>query len=307
MAAIDETGNKYGKLTVLKRDYSKPKSQKNCYWLCKCDCGNTAIVIGTKLRNGETKSCGCLRKTVNSKNTIDMLNQKFGRLTVVARDGSTSSGIAKWRCKCDCGKIITVIGSHLRNGHTTSCGCAHKEIISQINRHDITNQKFGKLTAICPLQKRKGTNTIWKCKCDCGKYCEVDINSLTQGKTNSCGCLGKSKGEYIISQILMQYHIPFEKQKTFETCRSPKTNRLFRFDFFVNNQYLIEFDGEQHFNYTGSGWNTKEHFEETKYNDNFKNQWCKKNNIPLIRIPYTHIDKISLVDLILNTSKYIII
>ena len=36
-----------------------------------------------------------------------------------------------------------------------------------------------------------------------------------------------------------------------------------------------------------------------------KNQWCKDNNIPLIRIPYTHLNNLCIEDLILETSKFI--
>lgn len=53
----DETNNKYGKLTVLKRSdkkYGRP------YWICQCECGNIVEVAGTNLRSGHTKSCGCI-------------------------------------------------------------------------------------------------------------------------------------------------------------------------------------------------------------------------------------------------------
>lgn len=307
MGAIDETGKRYGKLVVLKRDYTKPKSNKSCYWLCQCDCGNQTIVLGTKLRKGETKSCGCLVKEVNRKNAIDMTNKKFGKLTVIERAGSTSGGIAKWLCQCECGNKTIVLGSHLRNGHTTSCGCVQKEKASQLNIKDITNNRYGKLTAIKRLNKKQGTNYIWLCQCDCGNTCEVDVNSLSQGKINSCGCLNTSKGEYIIEKILIDNNISFEKQKTFESCRSPKTNALFKFDFYINNSYIIEFDGEQHFTYKkDNGWNNKDNFEKTKYNDYCKNAWCKNNNVPLIRIPYWHLNEITIADLKLETSKYII-
>ena len=46
------------------------------------------------MRNGETKSCGCLRKESGSKNAIDISNQKFGRLLVLDRQGSTPGGLA---------------------------------------------------------------------------------------------------------------------------------------------------------------------------------------------------------------------
>lgn len=307
MGAINEVGNRYGKLVVLERDFSKPKSNKNCYWLCQCDCGNQTIVIGTKLRKGETKSCGCLRKENGKDKVIDMTNQKFGHLTVIERAGSSSSGIAKWRCLCDCGKETIVLGSHLRDGHTISCGCIHNKNFGENNIIDITNQKFGLLTAIKRLDKKKGTNYIWKCQCDCGQYCEADINSLTQGKKISCGCLSISKGELKIKEILEKNNIFFEQEKTFDNCYSPKTNYRFKFDFFVNNKYIIEFDGEQHFYYyNNNGWNTKESFEKNKFNDECKNNWCIKNNIPIIRIPYWYINNIKLEDLQIETSKFLI-
>jgi hypothetical protein len=52
----------------------------------------------------------------------NLVGQRFGRLVVVARDGSRSS-FAAWSCQCDCGKTKTVIGVSLTGGKTTSCGC----------------------------------------------------------------------------------------------------------------------------------------------------------------------------------------
>ena len=58
---------------------------------------------------------------------------KFGRLTVLRRAGSTKRGQAQWLCQCDCGSDPKVIvGSCLRNGHTQSCGCIHKEGLSNL-------------------------------------------------------------------------------------------------------------------------------------------------------------------------------
>ena len=54
---IDLTGQRFGRLTVLR--YYKTEKKK-VYWLCRCDCGNELAVYGGTLRNGRTKSCGCL-------------------------------------------------------------------------------------------------------------------------------------------------------------------------------------------------------------------------------------------------------
>ncbi len=55
----DETGNKYGKLTVLRRGESK---NRNATWLCSCECGKEVLAWGGNLRAGHTISCGCLHR-----------------------------------------------------------------------------------------------------------------------------------------------------------------------------------------------------------------------------------------------------
>lgn len=61
---------------------------------------------------------------------------------------------------------------------------------------------------------------------------------------------------------------------------------------------MIEYDGIQHFKYTNKGWNTKEHFEKTQKSDKIKNKYALTHNIPLVRIPYTKLGKITLEDLL---------
>lgn len=55
-------GERYGKLTVQSR--SGVNHEGRVQWSCLCDCGGTAIVAGTSLRLGMTRSCGCLRSDV---------------------------------------------------------------------------------------------------------------------------------------------------------------------------------------------------------------------------------------------------
>jgi len=58
------------------------------------------------------------------------------------------------------------------------------------NAINISGQKFGRLTAIEPTDKRNGSNVIWKCLCDCGKIVYVNTVNI-KNTTNSCGCLRK--------------------------------------------------------------------------------------------------------------------
>ena len=59
MRFIDLTGKQFGRLTAL---YTNGRNGKgNIIWHCKCQCGNETDVLGINLRNGATRSCGCLR------------------------------------------------------------------------------------------------------------------------------------------------------------------------------------------------------------------------------------------------------
>lgn len=59
---IDMVGKKCGRLTVVSR--SSENEGTKAQWVCLCDCGNTKIVTGDKLRRGHTQSCGCLHSDV---------------------------------------------------------------------------------------------------------------------------------------------------------------------------------------------------------------------------------------------------
>jgi hypothetical protein len=55
---------------------------------------------------------------------LQLIGQKFGRLTVIEQDKEKIRKSIAWICKCECGQMISVRGATLKNGHTTSCGCS---------------------------------------------------------------------------------------------------------------------------------------------------------------------------------------
>ena len=78
---IDLTGQKHGKLTVIRRNgISKDRYIK---WLCQCECGKQTIVRGESLKNGNTKSCGCLQKELLKLNPNSL------------KHGQSSDGISR--------------------------------------------------------------------------------------------------------------------------------------------------------------------------------------------------------------------
>ena len=120
---IDETGNKYGRLTVKKRAENSKKGQAR--WECECDCGNTTVADGAQLRNGKWKSCGCLQKEAcSTASTKDETGNRYGLLTVISKSNlRATNGEVIWNCVCDCGQKTEVYGTNLRRNNTLSCGC----------------------------------------------------------------------------------------------------------------------------------------------------------------------------------------
>lgn len=283
--AKDLRGQKFGRLTVIKR---APNKGKRPAWECQCDCGNSVIVRANHLTSGLTKSCGCSRR-------LDLTGQHFGKLVALEPTNQRIGCSVVWKCQCDCGNIVYIEARSLSNGNTKSCGC--------LSKLDLTGQHFGKLTAIKPTEKRSNNcSIVWKCQCDCGNITYVEATNLSRGHNQSCGCL-TSKGEMIITNILQRNNIIYEVQKIFETCKYENSDGRPRFDFYVNNSYLIEYDGEQHFKSVGY-FGGDEQFIIQQQRDNYKTQWCRENNIPLIRIPYTKLDTLCIEDLMLETTQF---
>lgn len=109
-----------------------------------------------------------------------------------------------------------------------------------------------------------------------------------------CPKCQRSKGENNITQWLINNNINYIPQYKFNDC---KNIRPLPFDFAIFNENnhlycLIEFDGEQHFKWRGYRM-SYEKFLDLQYRDNLKNQYCKDNNIPLLRISYKDFKKIN--------------
>lgn len=104
----------------------------------------------------------------------------------------------------------------------------------------------------------------------------------------SCGCprCKTSIGEKDIEKYLKSLNIEYIRQKTFEGL---SFRRSLKFDFYLPDyNACIEFDGEQHYKPI-EYWGGEKGFNELQIKDTLKNTYCKRNSIPLLRIPYTEI------------------
>lgn len=118
---------------------------------------------------------------------LNLIGNRYGHLVAIRVSASSLSGKANWECLCDCGTRKIVSTSHLRSGHTTSCGKCGRQV-------DMLGKSFGRLTVTAITQERDPSgNVIWDCRCVCGKHLSVSGISLRNGNTQSCGCLHQEK------------------------------------------------------------------------------------------------------------------
>lgn len=243
---------------------------------------------------------------------INMIGFKSGKLTVIAEGPSTDDGIY-WICQCECGKQITTRGSRLRGKRPPqSCGCERTKKLIEYNQtnniKDLTNQIFGFLTVLEPTDMRSSNKSvIWKCRCRCGKEVFVSSADLCHHNTKSCGCSRyKSFGEDKIKKILNENNISFIQEYCFNDLYFEDTGYQARFDFYVNDKYIIEYDGRQHFIQGNGVYDNKEKFMKTQEHDRIKNEYCFQHGIPIIRIPYTELDNLTIEMLQVETSKFLL-
>lgn len=224
---MKEHGVPDSKLTVIKRieDYVSPKGYKVARWECLCECGNICTPQATNIRTGEVKSCGCLQKEIAHNIAFkDLTGMVFGRLTVLcqADDKVEDDGTRKmmWRCLCECGNEKDILGASLSYGATTSCGCVHKEKVSQLDEslreYDDDKNIVGKICCVCKrmlsidnFYKNISTADGYNGTC---KYCSV--HSLT-GRYNT---YKKGANSRKLNFLLSQDEFDFITQKPCHYC-----------------------------------------------------------------------------------------
>lgn len=204
---INLTGQRFGSLTVV--DRAENNSKGNTQWNCICDCGGRKIVLGYDLTHGRTTTCGCklYLKDKPSPKRIDLVGQKFGKLTVTSlNEDKSKKGVLYWNCLCDCGNTFVASGSNLKNRNSSHCGCS-KKIFSD-NFMDLTGQRYGRLTVVSLASHDNGI-VFWNCVCDCGSQKIAKASELRSGHTSSCGCLLKeSRRKNALTRALVNRDLP---------------------------------------------------------------------------------------------------
>lgn len=277
-------GKRFDELVVL---YRTTYNNKRKGWACRCDCGEYCVRRADSLKKDCEHNCNGKYHYADK-----IVGKTFGRLVIAKRlDEYIPHNGYKYMCYCSCGNPEPTYTwqTNLLNQHDQSCGCIH------FGKKDLTNQKFGMLTAIkcLNISSSNDHSLLWECQCECGEKCEVSVTELTSGERTACRKHSSSYGEINIYTILRENNIDFKHQELLDECRFPTSHLKARFDFYFNNS-LLEYDGQQHFKWTGKGWCTEKNYIDTHNRDLYKNQWAWENNIPMRRIPYNYKGKLTI-------------
>lgn len=141
-------------------------------------------------------------------------------------------------------------------------------------------------------------NSLIEIECPKGHVVQMRFRKFREGCR--CAICNESKGEREIRDLLKRLNIDFEPQYKFDDC---KCKNNLPFDFYIPLLNIaIEYDGIQHFEILPH-WGGVNKLIETKIHDTIKTNYCKENNIKLIRIPYwelKNIKNILIKELVLN-------
>ena len=264
-------------------------SRGEAYCKCVCECGNECIKSSYGLRKASNPPhCGCMTKYYESKQwegfRKDLTGLRFGSLVVtemIYEQGSHT----KVKCMCDCGNEIVRVATYLTSGDTTSCGCVHRKRTSESNTKDFAGMKSDSGIIIkSRSRKNEKSQWLWNCECYCGKMFEELPARILNNHVTSCGCKKKSSRETLISNELDRLNVKYIREKTYSDLFD---KGYLRFDFFIPEyNTLIEYQGEQHY-FPLNNFGGDSAFCLGKKHDEMKRNYCEKNKITLVEVPYT--------------------
>ena len=190
--------------------------------------------------------------------------------------------------KCSCGENFKVsMDAILYEGKIMCNKCSGKEkwTVEKINKY--IEEHNIEVVLLSTKIKNLDEPLIWRCKCGNIYNCSIHhFIGANQHRCSSCSRI-QSKYEYLIGEYLKKNKINYRTEYKFEDC---KNIRSLPFDFAIfdendNVKILIEADGEQHYKKIDF-YGGEEELKKQQNRDNIKTQYCKDNNIKLIRIPY---------------------
>ena len=257
---------------------------KNSLSKLKFKCNNAHINEMTL--NSITQGNKCSICTKNKKLTYDFVKQEFEKrdLTLVSTTYTNARTLMDFICNKNSHKY-QISYDDLRHNINPCARCAG---MGKLNFEDIKKEFEDEGYTLLSTTYINAHKKL-KYKCDNNHIVEISYTHFKSGKR--CPKCQESRGERAIRKFLETSSDieSFISEHKFPDC---KNINCLPFDFYVNDKFLIEFDGCQHFD-AYDFFGGQKTLEETQKRDKIKTDYCRKNNIPLLRISYKHISKIT--------------
>lgn len=246
-------------------------------------CGHEWDVRATLFLHSGTRCPKCnggIKKIRSHNDYIEAVYKRHGDKYEITSEYINAK--TKISFKCDKhGEITTSPQNFLEHG----CGKCSYDRRCKTNDEFLSELKNVHGNSIVPLNSYEKYNKKISFQCEKGHMWESRPSNILKGY--GCPECSKSTGEKIVNEYLINNNLYYETQYTFENCKNKK---LLRFDYFVENKILIEYDGKQHFKPVDFGGKGEEYAEKElklrRKHDEIKSNYCIENNIYLVRIPY---------------------
>lgn len=268
-------GKKYICLTHISKD-----KKYYCDFKIKLKCKNCNTEKQYSIKTVCYKDINC--KCYNYENKILELNKKYNcsNITNFYYDKKNKKTYIQYKC-LKCNKILTIRSDNFNPDNLLCNEC--NNINKTLEIQNILDNKFGKIYEIKTIYNGYHNYITVKClKCNY-EYEITPANIIAGKRCINCSNL-QSKACDKIDKFLNDNNIHYVKEFTFDDL---KYKKHLRFDYAIFNnsklELLIEYNGKQH--YINEQWG--DNFELCQKRDNIKKEYCKKNNLKLLIIPYT--------------------
>lgn len=240
---------------------------------------------------------GCPYCTGRYKTTEDFRSEVAAITTTVEVLGEYKSARSKIECRCkSCGHEWAPEARSLLYGQ----GCPECGERSRHDKKRKTQQEFEEeLSVVAPnikvMGEYRGTHKIIECACTIHNRTWKSYPANLLNKSAGCPACAQermenfiSNGERRIAKHLDELGVTYITQQTFDDC---VYRRPLKFDFYLPEyNTIIEYDGQQHYEWVPFWYETEEEFFDLQARDRYKDTYCEQKGIEMLRIPYTKDD-----------------
>lgn len=261
----------------------------------RCKCGNIFETTLSKVKHRNKRTCNrCVGlERISISDVIEYVNINSDCKLISTTFKNVDSDLI---FQCNCGEIFKRSFYNFKKYEKRCPKCREEEKSLNMALDYEKVKKYIEMYGAKLLDKEyKNAKTKLTIQCKCGIEFKTNFDKIKSKNKVRCNVCSKktSNPEFIIGEKLKEFGLEYIEQYKFKDC--VYIDKLI-FDFYIPSiNTCIEYDGEGHykpFRFSKDKEAMQRKLEETQIRDNIKTQYCKDNDIKLIRIPYFEFDNI---------------